>query len=276
VWCRRGLRSDCTIRGDITSPTVSVGSTTFTPSLLRDVRPLTRMYALRRMVWACGQRIVDLNPTHEGRVIAAARRQAPIAMGPYAPEVLSYELVRTVLRHPRFITARGLGPDLQGITSGALWERTVAHILSLDGPAHHWLRRLVCKAFAPRGAERLRALAVEVISELVDPLTRVGRRAAHPANAYRHTRTVKLPQRNATARIEHRGGHSRQSRHQQGAAVSSVPDICDDAHHDEGVSPHAAKRLRDAMDRLLAGHPQRSDGRLIKDNLWKEAGLSLA
>jgi len=29
-------------------------------------------------------------------------------------------------------------------------------------------------------------------------------------------------------------------------------------------------------DRLLAGRPQRTDGRLIKDNLWKEAGLSRA
>ena len=31
-----------------------------------------------------------------------------------------------------------------------------------------------------------------------------------------------------------------------------------------------------AVDRLLAGRPQRTDGRLIKDNLWKEAGLSRA
>jgi hypothetical protein len=58
--------------------------------------------------------------------------------------------------------------------------------------------------------------------------------------------------------------------------MSSVPDISQDAQHEEGVSPRAAKRLRDAMDRLLAGRPQRTDGRLIKDNLWKEAGLSRA
>ena len=30
------------------------------------------------------------------------------------------------------------------------------------------------------------------------------------------------------------------------------------------------------MERLLAGRPQRSDGRLTKDNLWKEAGVSRA
>lgn len=38
-------------------------------------------------------------------IIRQARQQAPIAMGPYGPEVLSYELVRTVLRNPRFTTA---------------------------------------------------------------------------------------------------------------------------------------------------------------------------
>jgi hypothetical protein len=30
------------------------------------------------------------------------------------------------------------------------------------------------------------------------------------------------------------------------------------------------------MDRLLAGRPQHTDGRLVKDNLWKEAGVSRA
>ena len=45
---------------------------------------------------------------------------------------------------------------------------------------------------------------------------------------------------------------------------------------DEGVSPRAGKRLRDAMDRLLAGRPQRTDGRLLKENLWKESDVSRA
>ena len=58
--------------------------------------------------------------------------------------------------------------------------------------------------------------------------------------------------------------------------MSSIPEIADDAQHDKGVSPRAAKRLREAMERILAGRPQRTDGRLIKDNLWKEAGLSRA
>ena len=43
--------------------------------------------------------------------------------------------------------------------------------------------------------------------------------------------------------------------------------VVDDEHRDEGVSPRAAKALRDAMDRLLAGRLQRTRGRLTKDNV---------
>jgi len=34
--------------------------------------------------------------------------------------------------------------------------------------------------------------------------------------------------------------------------------------------------LRDAMERLLTGRPQRTDGKLTKNNLWREAGVSRA
>lgn len=36
------------------------------------------------------------------------------------------------------------------------------------------------------------------------------------------------------------------------------------------------RRLREAMDRLLAGTAERTDGRLIKENLYREAGVSRA
>ncbi|MGH3632829.1 MAG: cytochrome P450 [Mycobacterium sp.] len=114
------------------------------------------------------------NTDEAHRIIGRARQQAPIAIGPHGPEVLSYELVRTVLRDPRFITAHGLGLDLQGITSGPLWDRATQNILGIDGEQHHRLRRLVSKAFAPRGAERLHTLIVDVITDLVDPLTHIG------------------------------------------------------------------------------------------------------
>src|ERR1700741_1128738 len=114
------------------------------------------------------------DPGEVHRVIAGAREQAPIAIGPHGPEVLSYDLVRTVLRDSRFITAHGLGLDLQGITSGPLWDRATSNILGLDGAEHHRLRRLVSKAFAPRAAERLRTLAIEIITGLVEPFTSIG------------------------------------------------------------------------------------------------------
>lgn len=60
------------------------------------------------------------------------------------------------------------------MTSGPLWDRATANILGLDGAVHHRLRRLVSKAFAPRAAERLRTVAAEIISGLVEPLTTVG------------------------------------------------------------------------------------------------------
>ena len=34
--------------------------------------------------------------------IRPAQAQAPIAIGPFGPEILSHEMVRTVLRDPRF------------------------------------------------------------------------------------------------------------------------------------------------------------------------------
>lgn len=42
------------------------------------------------------------------------------------------------------------------------------------------------------------------------------------------------------------------------------------------VSPATEAALRSAMSRLLAGKPARTDGRLVKENLRKEAGVSRA
>ncbi|OBK16409.1 cytochrome P450 [Mycobacterium asiaticum] len=114
------------------------------------------------------------DPAAAHSVLGAARSRSPIALGPYGPEVLSYELVRHVLRDNRFVTAHDLGLGARGITSGPLWDRAVRNILGMDGVEHHRLRRLVSKAFSPRAAERLRALIVEVITGLVEPLTAVG------------------------------------------------------------------------------------------------------
>lgn len=45
---------------------------------------------------------------------------------------------------------------------------------------------------------------------------------------------------------------------------------------EDSVTAQTAQALRAAMQRLFAGKPQRTDGRLTKQNLWQEAGVSRA
>ncbi|MBV8862865.1 MAG: cytochrome P450 [Mycobacterium sp.] len=116
--------------------------------------------------------LYDPNEAH--RVISQAREHGPMAMGPHGPEVLSYELVRSVLRDPRFAPAVKLVMTAQGITSGPVWDRAAQSILGLEGETHRRLRRLVSKAFTPRGAERLRTLIVDLVTDLIDPLAIAG------------------------------------------------------------------------------------------------------
>jgi hypothetical protein len=44
----------------------------------------------------------------------------------------------------------------------------------------------------------------------------------------------------------------------------------------EHVSPATRQRLRDAMERLFKGQPRHTDGKLTKNNLWREAQVSRA
>ncbi|WP_029112722.1 cytochrome P450 [Mycobacterium sp. URHB0044] len=115
------------------------------------------------------------NPDEAHRLIAQARTRAPIAMGTHGPELLTHELVRSVLRDPRFRIPQGMFLASQGITTGPIWERVATNLISLDGAEHHRLRRLVSKAFTPRATTRLRTTIVDVITDLVDRFTPVGR-----------------------------------------------------------------------------------------------------
>jgi cytochrome P450 len=115
------------------------------------------------------------DPEDAHRAIAAARRQAPIAMGALGPEVLTYDLARTVLREPRFAAAHRAGAEAQGITAGPLWQRITSLILSIDGERHHRQRRLVAKAFTPRAVARLETVIVDIITELIDAHVPAGR-----------------------------------------------------------------------------------------------------
>lgn len=126
------------------------------------------------------------SPAEAHRLIGGARRQGPIAMGPHGPEVLTYDLVRTVLRDDRFAMPKGVTLAAQGITSGELWDIVVTGLLSLNGPAHHRQRRLVAKAFTPRAAGRLRTTCADVIAELVYEVSEAGRCDAVPDIARRY------------------------------------------------------------------------------------------
>jgi cytochrome P450 len=108
------------------------------------------------------------DPEEAHRLVAQARNRAPIAIGTHGPEILGYELVRTVLRDSRFRMPKGMFLAGQGITSGPIWDRVTASLISLDGEEHHRLRRLVSKAFTPRATARLRSTLVDVITELVE------------------------------------------------------------------------------------------------------------
>jgi cytochrome P450 len=107
--------------------------------------------------------------------IQSAQRLAPIALGPHGPEVLSYELVRAVLRDTRFQIPPGMSLAVQGITSGPLWDKVVNSLLCLEGTEHHRLRSLVSKAFTPRATARLHDTIDDVVNELVDRVADAGR-----------------------------------------------------------------------------------------------------
>jgi cytochrome P450 len=119
------------------------------------------------------QDTADADEAHS--IIGRAQRQAPIALGTYGPEVLSYDLVRTVLRDSRFAFPRGISLVVQGIDSGPLWDKVCQTLMCVEPDQHRRLRRLVSRAFTPRAAERMRTACVEVIDELVDRSSAAGR-----------------------------------------------------------------------------------------------------
>ena len=107
--------------------------------------------------------------------IRQAQAQAPIAIGPFGPEIISHEMTRTVLRDPHFTIPPGMNLMVQGITSGPLWDKIVNSLLGLDGEPHRRLRSLVSKAFTPRASARMHDNIVEVINELIDHVAAEGR-----------------------------------------------------------------------------------------------------
>jgi cytochrome P450 len=115
---------------------------------------------------------VTTTPAELHPQLLAAQRQAPIAVGPFGPEVLSYHLVRAVLRDTRFEIPPGLSLAAAGVTSGPLYDKVVNSLLGMEGAQHQRVRGVVSKAFTPRAVERLHATIVDVIDDIVEPVSR--------------------------------------------------------------------------------------------------------
>jgi cytochrome P450 len=106
--------------------------------------------------------------------VRLAQSQAPIAIGPFGPEILSYELSREMLRDSRFRLPPGITLAAQGITSGPLFDKMANSLLGLEGAPHTRLRKLVSKAFTPRATSRLQDTIHEVVNGLIDRVADAG------------------------------------------------------------------------------------------------------
>ena len=107
-----------------------------------------------------------------GRSIPASRRRngrRPSQSVRSGPEVLSYQLVRAVLRDDRFQIPPGIVLQAQGVTSGPLWDKVINSLLCVEGETHRRLRGLCSKAFTPRTVARLHDAMVDVMNDLVEP-----------------------------------------------------------------------------------------------------------
>jgi cytochrome P450 len=118
---------------------------------------------------------LDASPLDVQPRVREAQRHASIAIGPVGPEILSYDLARAILRDERFGIPQGINLMAQGITSGRVFEKVVATLLCLEGPAHLRLRSLVSKAFTPRATGRLGSTIESVVNELADRVAPSGR-----------------------------------------------------------------------------------------------------
>jgi cytochrome P450 len=118
---------------------------------------------------------LDESPAEVYPRLRAAQQQAPVAIGPIGPEVLSYHLVRSVLRDSRFQVPPGIVLQAQGVTSGPLWDKVINSMLCVEGETHRRLRGLCSKAFTPRTVARLHDVMADVMNDLVDDIAGAGR-----------------------------------------------------------------------------------------------------
>lgn len=107
--------------------------------------------------------------------VNAAADESWIARNLFGFSILRYEDVVAMLRDKRWHSATSRILELQGVTDPEALATRRTSILSAEGDEHTRLRRLVGQAFSPRAADRLRPFMREVVNELLDPVTPIGR-----------------------------------------------------------------------------------------------------
>ena len=104
-------------------------------------------------------------------VMSALRERSWLARAePVGWLVLDHEAVAFFMRTPAATFPGRRMLELQGVTSGPLYERLRGNLLDLHGDDHRRLRKLVQPAFTPKEADRLRPLMREQLEALWDDL----------------------------------------------------------------------------------------------------------
>ena len=89
--------------------------------------------------------------------------------------MLDREAAAFFLRTPSATFPGRMMLEVQGVTSGPLYERFKGNLLDLDGEDHRRLRKLVQPAFTPPAADRHRPAMRAMLERLWEPVADQGR-----------------------------------------------------------------------------------------------------
>lgn len=98
-----------------------------------------------------------------------------LARGALGYAVLDRETGNAVLRDRRMAFPAVELLELQGVTSGPIWDRNADGMMGRVGEDHARLRRQLAPAFTPRAAERLRPQLRDLVEQLWAPVDADGR-----------------------------------------------------------------------------------------------------
>ena len=107
-------------------------------------------------------------------ILADLAQQSWLVRGVAGLAVLDREVGNDLLRDPRFAFPALELLQLQGVTSGPIWDRTADGLMVQSGEPHARLRRQLMPAFTPRATERLRPRLRELIADLWEPVAAAG------------------------------------------------------------------------------------------------------